>query len=130
MDNGTLVAMWQTSRIKCWMCACGDMDQVPYNYERNQNIDMIVVHKTGGDAIGSSINQFLREGTSAHYLIDRNGQVVKMVLDGRAAGHASHENNQDQSHWGTQTKLAWRSIGIENVGTTRTGLESASSIAR
>jgi N-acetyl-anhydromuramyl-L-alanine amidase AmpD len=97
----------------------------PYNYKRNQKIDMIVVHKTGGAVIGPAINQFLSGGTSAHYIVDRDGGIVKMVLDGQAAGHASHENQTDQSHWGTQTRLAWRSIGIENVGSTKQGLTDA-----
>lgn len=126
MDNGQLVAQVADLRTQVldvrlrpiWI-------KSPYHYPRNQSIDMIVVHKTGGDTIGSAINQFLSGGTSAHYLVDRDGQVVKMVLDGQAAGHASHENQQDQSHWGTQTRLAWRSIGIENVGTTRQGLTGA-----
>jgi N-acetyl-anhydromuramyl-L-alanine amidase AmpD len=95
----------------------------PYNVERGKPLDMIIVHKTGGTGLGSPINQFLFGGTSAHYIIDRDGQVVKMVRDSRAAGHASNENNSDQSHWGTQTRLAYRSIGIENVGTVGQGLE-------
>jgi N-acetyl-anhydromuramyl-L-alanine amidase AmpD len=95
----------------------------PNNVPRGKPVDMIVVHKTGGTGIGSPINQFLFGGTSAHYTIDRDGQIVKMVLDGRAAGHASNENSSDQSHWGTQTRLAYRSIGIENVGTVGQGFE-------
>jgi len=82
---------------------------------------MIVVHKTGDPVIGPAINQFLNGGTSAHYLVDRDGSVLKMGADERAAGHASNENQQNQSHWGSQTRLAWRSIGIENVGTTKEG---------
>src|SRR5262245_22645488 len=42
-----------------------------------------------------------------------------------AAGHASHENQQDQSHWGSHTNLSYRSIGIENVGTVAQALEDA-----
>jgi len=98
----------------------------PNNYDRrNQKIDMIVIHKTGGEGMGSPINTFLSSSTSAHYIIGRDGHAVKMVLENRAAGHASHENNQDQSHWGTQTRLAWRSIGIETVGTVKQGFTDA-----
>ena len=94
----------------------------PYNYDRGkQKVDMIVVHKTGDAVIGPAINQFLNGGTSAHYIVDRDGSVLKMVADEKAAGHASNENAQNQSHWGKQTRLAWRSIGIENVGTTKEG---------
>lgn len=97
----------------------------PYNYQRTQKIDMIVVHKTGGPVIGPAINQMLVGGASAHYIIDRDGAVLKFVHEDRVAGHASHENAADQSHWGKQTTLAWRSIGIENVGSTKQGLEDA-----
>jgi N-acetyl-anhydromuramyl-L-alanine amidase AmpD len=98
----------------------------PYHAGRNNTpVDMIIVHKTGGPVIGPTINQFLFGGTSAHYVIDRNGQIVKLVLETQAAGHASHEDKNDQSHWGTQTNLNFRSIGIENVGTDEQGLESA-----
>jgi N-acetyl-anhydromuramyl-L-alanine amidase AmpD len=86
---------------------------------------MIMVHKTGGEVIGPAINQFLSGGSSSHYMIDRDGQIVKFVKDTIAAGHASHENNEDQSHWGSQTKLAYRSIGIENVGSDAQALTDA-----
>lgn len=97
----------------------------PFNYKRTKPIDMIVVHKTGGPEIGPAINQFLSGGTSAHYIIDRDGEIVKCVLEDRVAAHASNENNSDKSFWGTQRELAWRSIGIENVGSTKQGLEAA-----
>lgn len=121
-DNGTIsltnVGKDQVLEVRLrpiWM-------KSPYFYNRGkQKIDMIVIHKTGDSSIGSSINQFLNGGTSAHYIVGRDGHAVKMVLEQYAAGHASHENEQDQSHWGTQTRLAWRSIGIENVGTVKEG---------
>lgn len=98
----------------------------PFFSDRGKkNIDMIVIHKTGDPVIGPAINQFLKGQTSAHYVVDRDGHVVKMVLEAQAAWHASHENAQDQSHWGTQTALAWRSIGIENVGTVKQGFTDA-----
>jgi N-acetyl-anhydromuramyl-L-alanine amidase AmpD len=50
---------------------------------------------------------------------------VKFVLEDRVAAHASNENESDKSFWGTQRELAWRSIGIENVGSTKQGLEAA-----
>ena len=87
--------------------------------ERKHKIDMIVVHKTGSDTTGSPINTFLNPGASSHYIVGRDGHVVKMVLDEKKAFHASHEDDRDQSHWGTQTGLASRSIGIENVGTVK-----------
>jgi N-acetyl-anhydromuramyl-L-alanine amidase AmpD len=123
LDNGTLdVNLWrikaQELDVRLWPAWV----KSPYHSDRgNQKIDMIVVHKTGDPTIGPAINTFLTGKTSAHYVVGRDGHVVKMVLDHLAAWHASHENKQDQSHWGTQTALAWRSIGIENVGTVKQG---------
>ena len=126
VDNGKLVAQVVSVKNQVLEARLQPLwIKSPYHYGRNQPIDMIVIHKTGGEVIGPAINQFLSGGTSAHYIVDRDGQIVKLVLDSHAAGHASHENSQDQSHWGTQTRLAWRSVGIENVGTTQQGLTSA-----
>jgi N-acetyl-anhydromuramyl-L-alanine amidase AmpD len=48
-----------------------------------------------------------------------------MVRDEEVAGHASNENGHNQSHWGSQTSLSFRSIGIENVGTVKQDFEPA-----
>jgi N-acetylmuramoyl-L-alanine amidase len=85
----------------------------PVHANRGHTLDMIVVHRTGGDQIGPAINQFLAGGTSCHYLIDRDGHVVKMVLDSQRAAQAGRE-----THWGTQTSINDRSVGIESVATT------------
>jgi N-acetyl-anhydromuramyl-L-alanine amidase AmpD len=90
-----------------------------YHPKRTQKIDMIVIHKTGDPDIGPAINTFLGKTASAHYVVGRDGHIVKMVLDEHVAGHASNENSHNQSHWGTQTGLSGRSIGIENVGTVK-----------
>ncbi len=123
-DNGTLNANLANPNLQVLEVKLRPIwIKSPYHYDRRgQKIDMVVIHKTGGESIGSAINQFLNGGTSAHYLVGRDGHIVKMVVDGLAAGHASHENAQDQSHWGTQTRLAWRSIGIENVGSVQQSL--------
>jgi N-acetyl-anhydromuramyl-L-alanine amidase AmpD len=91
--------------------------QAGYHGKRTQKLDMIVIHKTGDPDIGPAINTFLGKSASAHYIVGRDGHIVKMVLDEEIAGHASNENSHNQSHWGSQTGLSGRSIGIENVGT-------------
>src|SRR6266545_936195 len=59
------------------------------------HITTIVVHHTGGPIIGPAINTFLSatEQTSAHYLINMDGQIIKMVHDTRRANQAG------ESHW-------------------------------
>jgi peptidoglycan/xylan/chitin deacetylase (PgdA/CDA1 family) len=49
----------------------------------------IVLHATRG-TLASSISQFQRPGaTSAHYIIDRDGQIYQMVPEGLGAFHTS-----------------------------------------
>lgn len=74
-------------------------------------VGMIIVHHTGGPVIGPAINTFLSasEQTSAHYLIDTDGQVVKMVRDSRHANHAG------KAKWAGVTSINNASIGIEIV---------------
>jgi N-acetyl-anhydromuramyl-L-alanine amidase AmpD len=84
----------------------------PNNGGRGSNpITMIIVHHTGGPVIGPAINTFLStsEQTSAHYLIDTDGQIVKMVQDNRRANHAG------ESHWAGVKGINSVSIGIEIV---------------
>lgn len=77
-------------------------------------ITMIIVHHTGGPVIGPAINTFLStsEQTSAHYVIDTDGQIIKMVQDNRRANHAG------ESHWDGVTGINSVSIGIEIVNAT------------
>lgn len=70
---------------------------------------IVIVHHTGGTTIGSAINTFLSASTSAHYLVDTDGQVVKMVQDSRTANHAG------VSRWAAHTSVNPVSIGIEIV---------------
>jgi N-acetyl-anhydromuramyl-L-alanine amidase AmpD len=100
----------------------------PTHPSRNQPLDMIIVHKTGGAEPYSAVQTFISNG-SPHYMIDREGHIIKFVIDSLAAGHVAPEKKDDQggaySHWGTQTALAYRSIGIENVGSDDQGLTDA-----
>ena len=64
---------------------------------------MIVLHFTDGPSASSAINHFLDQSSqvSAHYIIDRNGDIYQMVSDDDKAWHAKAANP--------------RSIGIEHV---------------
>lgn len=77
-------------------------------------ITMIIVHHTGGPRIGPAINTFLSpsEETSAHYVIDVDGQVVKMVQESRRSNHAG------EASWNGQHDINARSVGIEIVHAT------------
>ncbi len=66
-------------------------------------IDMVVLHFTDGPSARSAINHFRQQSSqvSAHYIIDRNGDIYQMVRDSDKAWHAKGANP--------------RSIGIEHV---------------
>jgi hypothetical protein len=83
-------------------------------------IDMIVMHYTDGSSAQGAINRFLNphEQVSAHYIIERNGDIFQMVNDSEKAWHAKAANP--------------RSIGIEHValpGQQMASEQQASSIA-
>ena len=78
----------------------------------NRSIDFVVIHITGGPAQDerSAINRFLRgeEDASAHYIVNRQGEIFQMVREKDVAYHAGGgwQNN--------------RSIGIEHVNSWNT----------
>lgn len=87
----------------------------PHHSARGSNqVTMIIVHHTGGPVVGPAINTFLDAGeqTSAHYVINRDGQVIKMVQDSRRAHHAG------EAHWAGASDINSISIGIEIVNAT------------
>ncbi|MBD2459357.1 N-acetylmuramoyl-L-alanine amidase [Nostoc sp. FACHB-87] len=67
------------------------------------DIDTIVVHYTTAGTAQSSINHFKNPASevSAHYIIDKNGDIYQMVKDSDKAWHAARANRT--------------SIGIEHV---------------
>ena len=76
-----------------------------------KDIKMIVVHYTGMQSKIESIKRLLdpRYKVSCHYLIDRKGQLIKMVDENRTAWHAG------KSKWKNFNNLNKNSIGIELV---------------
>jgi N-acetyl-anhydromuramyl-L-alanine amidase AmpD len=78
------------------------------------DIDLIVVHRTGGSRIGPPINTFLNghNDKNAHYVVDRDGHVIKTAEDLRRANQAG------TSRWRGRTGLNASSIGIEMVNET------------
>jgi hypothetical protein len=88
--------------------------QSPNHSSRNGTaIDMIVLHYTDGPTAQSAINRFLDPASqvSAHYIVDRNGDIYQMVRDSDKAWHALAANS--------------RSIGIEHVAMPGQGMATA-----
>lgn len=71
--------------------------------------NFVIIHHTAQDSLNQTIKTFhsTRAGTSAHYVIGRDGKVVHMVNDYLRANHAGI------SKWGKDTDLNSSSIGIE-----------------
>lgn len=78
----------------------------------------VVLHQTGTfghEQIGSPISMFDGAAdTSAHYLVDLDGHVVKLVDEANGAGHAAANK---KSHWHELVDLNYCGIGIEIVHT-------------
>jgi N-acetyl-anhydromuramyl-L-alanine amidase AmpD len=90
----------------------------------NNRPEAIVVHYTVGDLSASMYSFRQPSGTSAHYLIDRDGKVVQMVPEGLGAMHVSCTGSRlvcvescpicDDAK-GNLSEPYLRSIGIEIV---------------
>ena len=78
---------------------------------RNRDIKFIVIHYTGMQSKIESMKRLLssRHKVSCHYLIDRKGQVLRMVDENKVAWHAG------KSKWKNFNNLNKNSIGIELV---------------
>ena len=78
---------------------------------KNKDINLIVIHYTGMQSKIESIKRLLnpKYEVSCHYLIDRKGEILKMVDDNKVAWHAG------KSKWKNYNNLNKSSIGIELV---------------
>lgn len=73
----------------------------------------VVMHYTANDSAAAAVNWLTkRGGSSAHFVIGRNGQVTQLVKTNTIAWHAG------RSSWEGRNGLNWYSIAIElvNVG--------------
>jgi N-acetylmuramoyl-L-alanine amidase len=79
--------------------------------ERDQPVSLIVLHYTGMEDAASAIARLSdpKARVSCHYLIQEDGQVLRMVSEEKRAWHAG------QSYWRGHTALNNISIGIEIV---------------
>jgi len=90
----------------------------PNSSSRNgARIDMIVLHCSTAATVEGTIHWFLNPNSrvSAHYVVDKNGDIYQMVRDDCSAWHAKAANSS--------------SIGIEHVATAADQLTEAQSAA-
>lgn len=79
--------------------------------ERDRAIDLIILHYTGMKSCDAAITR-LRDPdakVSAHYVVDEDGRVFRLVSEEKRAWHAG------VSSWQGDTAINARSIGIEIV---------------
>jgi N-acetylmuramoyl-L-alanine amidase len=74
-------------------------------------VDMIILHYTGMPSAERAIAWLCdpESAVSAHYVVDEDGGIVRLVEENRRAWHAG------QSFWAGETDINSRSIGIEIV---------------
>ncbi len=83
----------------------------PNHDARDAAIDMIIVHYTGMES-GRAALQRLRDPAakvSAHYLVEENGEIYRLVDEAERAWHAG------VSSWRGESNINARSIGVEIV---------------
>lgn len=73
-----------------------------------KTVDMIVIHHTGGQHIGTALNTF-KTKHAPHYVLDVDGHLVKTVDGEQQSPHAG------TSRWNKDTSVNDVSIGIEIV---------------
>ena len=76
-----------------------------------RQIKFVIIHYTGMQSEIESIDRLknIKSKVSCHYLINRKGKIIQMVLDKNIAWHAG------KSKWKKFTNLNNKSIGIELV---------------
>jgi N-acetylmuramoyl-L-alanine amidase len=83
----------------------------PNHDDRTSPIDMLILHYTGMQSADAAIER-LRDPAaqvSAHYVVDEDGAIMRLVPEHRRAWHAG------VSYWRGHSALNTRSIGIEIV---------------
>lgn len=79
--------------------------------DRTDKIDMIVIHSTATDTLDETFSYLIHSKepnrVSAHYVIDRDGTVYRLVDEQKRAWHAG------VSFWNGKTDINSCSIGIE-----------------
>ena len=113
-DNGRVVAFTEQSLTIDWK---PEWLRAKSIHKRKRGVvDAAVLHRTGTATIGPALEAFLTGTANAHYVIDTDGFIVKMVHDSDQASHAG-----TGAQWNIQADDAKAlpvndfSIGIEHV---------------
>lgn len=79
--------------------------------ERQLPVSMVVLHYTGMQTAGEALERMCDPAAevSAHYMIDEDGTVTRLVPEGKRAWHAG------RSYWRGITDVNSASVGIELV---------------
>jgi N-acetylmuramoyl-L-alanine amidase len=88
------------------------IDRPSPNYDaRPGGVDMLVLHYTGMQTAAAALDRMCdpKAEVSAHYMIDEDGTVFRLVAEEHRAWHAG------VSYWAGDTAINGRSIGIELV---------------
>lgn len=87
---------------------------LPVTWRASPNFDarrpnFVIIHHSGSDNAARALDTLTSPArkVSAHYLIEREGEIVQLVEESARAWHAG------QSWWGGQTDLNSASLGIE-----------------
>lgn len=77
----------------------------------DQPIDMLIIHYTGMQSAKAALDRLTDPAAevSAHYLIDEDGAIYRLVDESKRAWHAG------VSHWRGKSSVNARSVGIELV---------------
>jgi N-acetylmuramoyl-L-alanine amidase len=82
-----------------------------FDTRAGQEIDMLVLHYTGMKTSREALTRLcdMQSKVSAHYVVDDDGCITRMVHEDKRAWHAG------LSHWRGHSNINQRSIGIEIV---------------
>jgi len=97
--NDTLIVEWRPDHVECRHQKLKSPE--PHPTKPGDTLGpfrFIHIHETNSGTIGSAIMRFTqkRDGPSAHYIVDRDGFVVKMAL---ANVQAQHAGGTDGAAW-------------------------------
>ena len=88
----------------------------------------IVIHHTGGGGDAATVRKVFDEReVSAHYVIERDGRIVKMMDEGAIAWHAGKNND---SVYNNQTAIGVEIIANNDEDTTPEQVEAASNLSK
>ncbi|MDJ0948231.1 MAG: N-acetylmuramoyl-L-alanine amidase [Alphaproteobacteria bacterium] len=82
-----------------------------HNERRADGVRMLVLHYTGMRSAAEALRRMCdpQSQVSAHYMVDEDGSVYRLVPEERRAWHAG------DSSWGDRSDVNSRSVGIELV---------------